>query len=284
MANMTEGWQVIAASVAGSSHLEKRLPCQDVYAFRVLPGGELLAAVSDGAGSAGRSQDGAHLSVEAALAGLEALCQEALPGDEAGWQAAIRNLFDEIHQELIALADTAGVPPNDFSATLTCALVTAEWLVIGQIGDGTAVAESATSVPSTEGVEHPLFLTARPQRGEYANETCFLTQPDAARCVIVYATRKPVRTLALSTDGLLRLAFRLPGYEPHSGFFKPLFAFAREAMNETLAQAELAAFLASERVCARTDDDKTLLLAVYNDQHGKRPTRRRGRRRKDVCV
>jgi hypothetical protein len=278
---MAEWWRVIAASVKGSSHQEKMLPCQDVYAFRVLPGGELLAAVSDGAGSAGRSQDGAHRSVEAALAGLEALCQGVLPGDEAGWQAAIRSLFDEIQQELIALADAAGAPLNDFSATLTCALVTAEWLVVGQIGDGIAVAESATSA---NGMEYPLFLIARPQRGEYANETFFLTQPDAARSVIVYATRRPVRTLALATDGLLRLAIRLPGYEPHSGFFKPLFAFAREATNETLAQAELAAFLASERVCMRTDDDKTLLLAVYNDQYGKQPARRRGGRRKDVRV
>ena len=34
--------------------------------------------------------------------------------------------------------------------------------------------------------------------------------------------------------------------------------------NEKKARKELEAFLASERVCARTDDDKTLLLAARN--------------------
>jgi hypothetical protein len=74
-----------------------------------------------------------------------------------------------------------------------------------------------------------------------------------------------VRALALTTDGLLRLALKLPAYEPHPQFFQPLLTFAREAADETLAQTELADFLASERVCTRTDDDKTLLLAVRTE-------------------
>ncbi len=269
------GWRVIAASALGAVHLEKALPCQDAYAFCVLPGGELLAAVSDGAGSAERSEEGARRSVEQALAGLEQLCQGEAPGDEAGWQAVIISLFDAIHEELTKLAQAAGAPLREFAVTLTCALVTDEWLVIGQIGDGAAVAMHEVD---------ELFLTAHPQRSEYANETYFLTQLEAVRCTAVYATRRPVRALALTTDGLLRLACKLPGYQPQPGFFKPLFTFVREATDLDHAGTELADFLASERVCAHSDDDKTLLLAVRRSPQDGGASQRTTRRRKDVRV
>jgi hypothetical protein len=276
-ANAAVRWRIIAASVAGTSHLEKGLPCQDAHSFRVLPGGELLAAVSDGAGSAEHSQTGAHLAVEAALAGLEAFWQHGTPDDEAGWQAAITGLFDEIHQILADYADATDTPLRAFAATMTCALVMGGWLVVGQIGDGAAIAED---------VDGALFLTARPQRGEYANEAFFLTLPDATRCTTVVAARRPVRALALTSDGLLRLALKLPGYEPHLQFFLPLLTFARETADETQAQADLADFLASERVCARTDDDKTLLLAVRTEsgEPNEQVNRRKRRRRKDDRV
>jgi hypothetical protein len=249
-------WRIIAASVPGTSHRQNALPCQDAHAFRVLPGGELLAAVSDGAGSAEHSQAGAHLAVEQALTTLDALCQYGTPDDEAEWQAAVTGLFDKIHQKLADCANAADAPLRAFAATLTCALVKGDWLVVGQIGDGAAIVEDANGAH---------FLAARPQRDEYANETYFLTQPDAAHRAVVYAARRPVRALALTTDGLLRLALKLPAYEPHSRFFQPLLAFAHEAADETQAQAELADFLASERVGTRTDDDKTLLLAVRTE-------------------
>ena len=246
-------WRVVAASVAGTAHLEMGLPCQDAHAYRLLPGGVLLAAVSDGAGSAEHGLEGAQLAVAAALAGLEALCQGAAPDDEAGWQAALTGLFAEIHAHLAAQAAAAASPLQAWAATLTCALVTDDWLVVGQVGDGAAVAEDAGGV---------LFLAACPQRGEYANETHFLTALDADCHVAVYTRRGPAQALALTTDGLLRLALQLPAYAPHPLFFQPLLAFARQAAHDAEAQAELAEFLACERVCARSDDDKTLLLAV----------------------
>lgn len=281
MSALASRWQVVAASAVGSSHRENGLPCQDTHAFRVLPGGELCAAVADGAGSAGRSRDGALLAIAAALAGLEALCQVEVPVDEAGWQAAFGSLFGATRQELADFAAAEGVTLNEFATTLTCAMVTAEWLVVGQIGDGAAVAEG---IVSADDPDHALFLVAHPQRGEYANEAYFLIQPDAAGCPLVYASRRPVQALALTTDGLLRLAFKLPGYIPHPGFFLPLLTFASEASDLVEAQAELAAFLASERVCARTDDDKTLLLAVRLSPPVGQTVRSRRQRRKDVRI
>jgi hypothetical protein len=64
------------------------------------------------------------------------------------------------------------------------------------------------------------------------------------------------------TDGLIRLALNLTRNEPHFSFFTPLLAFTAQAEDLVTAEEQLAAFLASERVCARTDDDKTLVLVV----------------------
>lgn len=247
------GWRVVAASVAGSAHLEKGLPCQDAYAFLVLPDGTFLAAVADGAGSAEHALAGARRAVEQALTGLCTFCQGNPPENEAGWQAALASLFDGVRQKLTEFANTTNTSVLAWAATLTCALVTREWLVVGQIGDGTVVVEDA---------QGNLILAARPQRGPYANETNFLTMPNLVEHIEIFMTRQPVQALAVTTDGLLRLAIRLPGCEPHPSFFKPLFDCVRDITDELQAQLELVDFLASERVCRRTDDDKTLLLAV----------------------
>jgi hypothetical protein len=107
-----------------------------------------------------------------------------------------------------------------------------------------------------------LFLVNRPQRGEYANETYFLTQEDALEQVQVSVFEKAVNFLAVMSDGLTRLAIKLPDHEPHLPFFQPLFAFVAHADDEVQASRHLVDFLTSERVCARTDDDKSLVLAV----------------------
>jgi hypothetical protein len=107
-----------------------------------------------------------------------------------------------------------------------------------------------------------LFLVNQAQRGEYANETYFLTQEDALEQVQVSVYAKPVNLLAVMSDGLTRLALQLPAQEPYLPFFQPLLAFAARANEEEQAARHLVEFLTSERVCDRTDDDKSLVLAV----------------------
>jgi DNA-directed RNA polymerase specialized sigma24 family protein len=106
------------------------------------------------------------------------------------------------------------------------------------------------------------FPVGRAQRGEYANETFFLSEEQALDRLAIHILRDAADALAVMSDGLTRLALKLPGYEPHAPFFQPLFAFAAACDDQKDAEQRLAAFLASERVCARTDDDKTLVLAV----------------------
>jgi hypothetical protein len=73
---------------------------------------------------------------------------------------------------------------------------------------------------------------------------------------------EPVQAVAVMTDGLLRLVLDMNRNQPHRPFFQPLLAFAAQVSDPGEANAQLTAFLGSERVNARTDDDKTLVLAA----------------------
>jgi fermentation-respiration switch protein FrsA (DUF1100 family) len=193
------------------------------------------------------------MAVAQTIATLETTLAQPPCQDEAGWRQVMTAAFAAARAALTQLAEAENAPLRAYATTLTCALAGDDWLVVGQIGDGAVVAEDATG---------ELFLAVRPQRGEYANEAYFLTMPEALDYLAVGAAVRSVRALAVTSDGLLRLALKLPGYEPHAPFFRPLLAFVAETEDAGQAEAQLAAFLASERVCARTDDDKTLVLAA----------------------
>jgi hypothetical protein len=244
---------VAGAAVQGTAHQKQDLPCQDAVGYLVTENGALLAVLADGAGTAGRAAAGARVAVEEALTSLAVALGKESPTEEEGWRAVIQAAFQEARQALERLAEADELPLRAFATTLACAVATDSWLIAGQIGDGSVVAGTETG---------DLFAATSPQRGEYVNETFFLTQPDALEHLEIHALAERVIALALFSDGLLRLALRLPANEPHPPFFAPLLSFLAQADGEAGASERLAAFLASERVCARTDDDKSLVLAV----------------------
>jgi hypothetical protein len=245
-------WRVIGAAVPGTAHRARDLGCQDAFGYRVLPNGALVIAIADGAGSAERAAEGAHGAIDCALVFLESALREQSPADDAAWFAVMRDAFCAARDAINQLGAHAQVPVRAFATTLTCAILIADRLIVAQLGDGAVVAQTLNG---------PYFLAATPQRGEYANEVYLLSMPDALEQIAVTIFDLPLAALAVMTDGLLRLALQLPGYQPFPKFFEPLFAFAAEA-SDANASAELAAFLDSERVCARTDDDKTLVLVA----------------------
>jgi hypothetical protein len=137
--------------------------------------------------------------------------------------------------------------------TLACAVVTDDWIAVGQIGDGAIVSENENG---------ELSLMIHPQRGEYANEAYFLTMSDGLNYLACYTSKSFVKSVILTSDGLLRLAFKLPEYEPSSRFFQPLIDFTADMEDSEQAHQQLVEFLNSGRINSRTDDDKTLVLAT----------------------
>lgn len=245
-------WRVVGISVQGSAHQEKGVPCQDANKYRVFEGDTLLIAVADGAGSAPQAALGAQKAVEKAVDALEQALKTETKSSKVGWEPVLANVFREVKQALITLAEVEQINLGDLATTLTCTIVNPTWLVTGQVGDGAVVGRDE---------DHNLFVIIKPQRGEYANETTFLSMETALESLQVKVLNKPIRDVVVMSDGMLRLAMKLPDYQPHDPFFNPLLAFIAGNQPEDCLEAQLEKFLSSERVCARTEDDKTIVVA-----------------------
>jgi hypothetical protein len=218
-------------------------------AERFRPAGGAVRALPDEA--AGTEFD---FDVDGALAGPE------IGNDESADAYDAEVSVSEASDDFLGMEDTeeriVQSQPDiarAFACTLTCVVAGPDRLAVGQIGDGAVIAAGEGS---------PLFTATRLQRGEYANETHFLTEAGALDQLVVEIFERRVLRLAVMSDGLIRLALKMPAQEPHAPFFQPLFAFAGGITDAVKASGQLAEFLSSERVNARTDDDKSLVLAV----------------------
>jgi hypothetical protein len=236
LATDTATWRALGASVAGAGHRARGAGCEDAFAVGVDDEGALLVAVADGAGSAPAAARGSASAVAIAMAALRA---GAAAGDAV---LLARGALED-------LADAAGLPLSDLATTLLVVRAGGGRLETSQVGDGAVVVRR-------EGVDE---VPAPDDKGEYLNETCFLTSASWRTSMRqVSVPMAGVDGIAAMSDGLQLLAFDLATGAPHAPFFEPFLAFAAE--DGPVDQLE--AFLASPRVGERTDDDVTLVVAA----------------------
>ncbi|MCB0122104.1 MAG: protein phosphatase 2C domain-containing protein, partial [Caldilineaceae bacterium] len=235
-------FRVIAASVQGTSHLRTRTPCQDAYHFAEIATGELVVALSDGAGSAALGEEGAQQAVVTAVATVATALERYCPTTRRAWQVTVQSAFLAAQQAIFARAAQQERSPRDFAATLLLLIFTAEGTIGGLVGDCVAVLHH----------DGPLLSLCPPQRGEYANTTNFVTQPDLRSQIDVRQLAKPVKAAALFSDGLAPLAMNLAQNEPFAPFFEPLFAFLAAADHAAVAGEQFADFLTTDPVNPRT--------------------------------
>jgi hypothetical protein len=252
-------WRFALASVVGTSHLRQDLGCQDASDCRVLETADgapvLVAIASDGAGSASRAEIGSRLACSLFMEETAALLADG---------GAVEHITRGFAQEWIArfqcevgfLAAAEALATREFACTVLAAVVGGECAAFLQIGDG-AIIVGSESAPEYDWVFWP-------QKGEYENMTSFATDAAAGERLEYTLVEGSIEELALFTDGLQRLALHFGSRKAHTPFFGPMFAPVRaatEGYSATLSSA-LAAYLALPRINARTDDDKTLILAT----------------------
>jgi hypothetical protein len=249
-------WRFAAASVIGSSHLGSGLPCQDSWRVAICdrgPGrGTLIAAVSDGAGTAKHSDVGARVAADGVVqAALDRVAAKGAPLDAGD----VRELLYEARERVLEAARRVDEPVREFACTLLLAVVTPERALLAQIGDGSIVLGG-------DGQWRCVFW---PQHGEYANATTFLTDDDGVEGAQIDAIDAPPPEVALFTDGLERLVLKTETQTAHAPFFDAIFppvrASAQLGPDDQLC-VDLATYLASPAILERTDDDKTLVLAT----------------------
>lgn len=100
---------------------------------------------------------------------------------------------------------------------------------------------------------------------EYANMTHFITDEDAVSRLETFTSTGRAHKVAAFTDGIQRLALNMLDNSPHVPFFTPFFNGLAAATQEQLDLLPelLKQFLSSPAVNERTDDDKTLALALW---------------------
>jgi hypothetical protein len=216
-------------------------------------GDSLIFVCSDGAGSASHSQIGSTLVCERfsqlAVDYLESneSCENPLNLDEAKrWIQAIKIDLAERASEIF-------IETRQLACTILGGIVLEKSAYFLQIGDGAIVVRH-------EDILAPVFW---PQSGEYANTTNFLTDSESEER-LEFKTLGQVHELAIFTDGLERLLLRFDIKSVHEPAVKPMLKYLSESTKEQLASMgdQLEEFLESPQVNSRTDDDKTLILAI----------------------
>ena len=252
-------WRIVAASVRGAGHEKTGQPCQDAVCHQIGPGGWLVAAVADGAGTARLGDAGAQAAVRAAVDATirrwpaADFDREAGISDDDLWRRSLVAAVEEARSAVEIEAARCDAEVRDLASTLIVLVAGPSIVAAAQIGDGAAVVADATG---------ELTALTKPDAGEYLNETVFLVTPGAATRLQTIVWHGVAAHLAAFSDGLQLLALKMPAGTPHAPFFGPLFQFAAQAGETASAEAELERFLQSANVRGRTDDDVTLLLGT----------------------
>lgn len=243
-------WKAFGGSVQGASHIRVGLPCQDANYYHISDRG-IVAVIADGLGSALYAEMGAQLAVNTAALHLVSSLQDSDSDNQDHWQSVIRTAFEKARAEVEHLAAEKEIPLREYATTLITLVMTETWFAIGHLGDGAVICQYADGVTST---------LSPPESGEYANEVLPITGSNAMSSIRILFQNAPLKAVALMTDGLQNLALSSISQEPFIPFFKPLFELINSSDDSDLISEELKSFLASEEICSRTDDDKTLVV------------------------
>lgn len=188
---------IVAASLRGRSHAQEGKPRDDAFRFATTHGWQVLA-VSDGAGSACYSREGARLACEKAVA----VCCERLDNEpyRAGFEAHIKALSatpdetdkrkpvgDSLYTLLCHAANQArqaiaqeaalqGKEARTYAATLL--LCVAKHFPFGWFVGSFWVGDGAIALYRRDTTPHTVYLMGEPDEGEYGGQTRFLTMPE----------------------------------------------------------------------------------------------------------
>lgn len=249
-------WCYASASVVGLSHIRAGTRLQDAKQSFVCDskkGRCFFTVVADGAGSASFGGQGASIVCRTFTGHARAALRfgKGLPDDETIW-----SWLDESRDRIQLAAGKREKTPRDFAATLVLIMASASEVVTAHIGDGAIVARDGESGAWT--------ILSEPHHGEYASTTYFVTD-DPQPAMRIGRFPNHFDAFAAFSDGIENLVIDSVTGEPSAGFFnpmaKPLNASTATGEDAALSKS-LAAFLASDRLNERTDDDKTLVVAV----------------------
>lgn len=293
-----EGKHIVAASLRGRSHAQDGKPRDDAFRFATTHGWQVLA-VSDGAGSACYSREGARLACEKAVA----VCRELLDDEQyrTPFEANIKNLSvtptepekrkpvgDSLYTLLCQAANQArqaiaqeagqqGKETRTYAATLLLCIV--KHFEFGWFVGSFWVGDGAIALYRRDTTPHTVYLMGEPDEGEYGGQTRFLTMPEvfsdasALYCRLRFQLVDDFSALFLMTDGVSDPKFEttnnLKNAEKWDALWDELTA-ANALTNTPDSQQALLKWLGFHS--AGNHDDRTLLVLCGNTPTASTPT------------
>ena len=235
--------KIVAASVVGALHSHHGQPCQDF--FQHACGKNLVAVVSDGAGSAKLGKIGAKIICSTA-------CDLLKNAELADISEQIRRVVKLAREKLILHrrnSSKSEADIGDFAATLVGVVCRGNKGVFFHIGDGAAIALRG-------GFDD--FVASHPQNGNFSCETFFYTQ-QAWQENLRLTWFDNATTLFLMSDGVTSFSFSADMRKIEQGFIGPIDRFLTEARNKPKAVKALANTLNTPKAQRINADDKTLV-------------------------
>ena len=252
-------WIVTKSSAIGTSHLISGLPCQDsCYEMQSHDGEWLSIVVSDGAGTAKYSDQSSSLVSKSFAKALISLSEQFKEKNPGAWvnDFVIEQILN-VRNELRSLAKEDSL--KDFHCTLVACLLGKSGGFLIHIGDGAVFGGLSKETSENKiSLSESLFIS-RPENGEYANETFFITEGDWIKHLRITPIGL-VDWIVLATDGGTSLSM-IEDKEPKLGFIAPLFGRLTQEENQAAREAFLNSVLNDAQANKLTSDDKTLCIA-----------------------
>ena len=249
-------WKYLSSSVTGTAHSDRNEPGQDYCRTGAVSfGGQdfFIGLAADGAGSTTQGGTGAEIACEALYLRILSAIREG--GNLSSiTDGEIRTWVTTSREAILTRAQEDSQRLKEYACTLIGAVLSNDQAVFFQIGDGCIVT----------GDDSGYRTVFWPEQGEYANTTFFVTDEEFLEHIRIERRERPPAEIALFTDGLQNLVLSFSTRSVHEGFFRPLFAALRKNPGKGGFDltSHLHALLSSSDVNARSDDDKTLILAV----------------------
>jgi hypothetical protein len=249
-------WAWITAQSLGTSHYRGGDRCQDALrCTATCDNSVLVATICDGAGTASFGGQGAMLVCRNWTQRARAFTQangHTLPSGEIALQ-----WLEEARELVQRASNIRQRQPRDFATTFLAVIANPKRTAVFAVGDGAAVLRHAT--------DHEWQVPLWPEQGEYASSTYFVTDAAPIRLRVVHLEEVFDAVVAF-TDGLERLALNHANRQAYVPFLEPITQPLRAAEGSGKLQGlskKLASFLGSSAVNERTDDDKSLIIAVW---------------------
>lgn len=253
-------WKHIKASILGKKNKARGLPCQDAMHVEINDAWS-LAVVADGAGSASMSELGSREVCEFTSKYLK---DEVLEAKIPLSAEKMKNCFLACHNHMKDYAQRRGYSLTSLSTTLIVAILYQNKLFIAHTGDGIAGVRKA----STSKWE----MAMNPHKGEYANETVFITMnivaesPDSYIEIREYEEHE-IDAFFLGSDGCEAATLERDTKEkgrkmkPYPNFFNPILKKLSDSPSTSDLDHMWSEFLREgTEVLYEEDDDKTLIM------------------------